>query len=352
MPTQKISRRTFTTSLSSFSAACLSAYLFPLASCNTKKPFTNSYPVGRFVDIHTHINREELKDWDRFSFDPFVKRMDEKGVAQAVVLNAVLAPDHHYSWRRATSPTFNEALLAKLARYKGRLFPFCVIHPDAFGQRRDIVHLLKEFKQMGVIGFGELKPRNEKGEPLHMPLDDPRMLRLYEACAEVNFPVLIHIDDQHAVDEPGLPRLRKVLRALPSVNFLAHANGWWASISGDADDLGGYPEGSITPGGAAVRLLEEFSNLYGDLSANSGLNAVTRDPEFGRKFLIDFQDKLLFGTDTNGSGFDERYDFYTSWEMQADHNRWARSFEIDPLPVEVQEKILLKNARKLLKLGV
>ena len=45
--------------------------------------------------------------------------------------------------------------------------------------------------------------------------------------------------------------------------------------------------------------------MYGDLSAGSGLNALTRDEDFTRDFLTRHQDKLLFGSDCNdvdGSG--------------------------------------------------
>lgn len=45
------------------------------------------------------------------------------------------------------------------------------------------------------------------------------------------------------------------------------------------------------------RLLRQYPNLYVDISANSGLNALTRDPEVGIRFLDEFQDKLLFATD-------------------------------------------------------
>ncbi len=45
------------------------------------------------------------------------------------------------------------------------------------------------------------------------------------------------------------------------------------------------------------RLLRTFPNLYADLSAMSGYNAITRDRDFGVRFLNEFQDKLLFGTD-------------------------------------------------------
>ena len=41
-----------------------------------------------------------------------------------------------------------------------------------------------------------------------------------------------------------------------------------------------YPTGKVKPGGLTDRMLSDYPNLYGDLSANSGRNAVARDPEF------------------------------------------------------------------------
>jgi predicted TIM-barrel fold metal-dependent hydrolase len=37
--------------------------------------------------------------------------------------------------------------------------------------------------------------------------------------------------------------------------------------------------------------------MFGDLSAGSGLNALTRDEDFTRDFLTRHQDKLLYGSD-------------------------------------------------------
>jgi predicted TIM-barrel fold metal-dependent hydrolase len=44
-------------------------------------------------------------------------------------------------------------------------------------------------------------------------------------------------------------------------------------------------------------MLGEFPNLYGDLSGTSGLNALSRDPDFTASFLARHQDKLMFGSD-------------------------------------------------------
>jgi len=58
-----------------------------------------------------------------------------------------------------------------------------------------------------------------------------------------------------------------------------------------------YPKGPVKSPMRVPYLLKKYSNLYGDLSAGSGFNAISRDPECGYKFLEEFQDKLLFGTD-------------------------------------------------------
>ncbi|MFO8079379.1 MAG: amidohydrolase family protein, partial [Armatimonadota bacterium] len=43
--------------------------------------------------------------------------------------------------------------------------------------------------------------------------------------------------------------------------------------------------------------MRRYPNLHGDMSAGSGFNAISRDPEFGYAFLDEFQDQLLWGTD-------------------------------------------------------
>ena len=117
-------------------------------------------------------------------------------------------------------------------------------------------------------------------------------------------PLTFHIGPQEGecygmVDEKGLPRLEKSLQAFPDLVFLAHSQPFWSHISGDVteENWGGYPEGPVTEGGRIPELLRSCPNLHGDLSAGSGYNAVSRDPEFGYAFLTEFEDQLLFGTD-------------------------------------------------------
>ena len=118
-------------------------------------------------------------------------------------------------------------------------------------------------------------------------------------------------------------------------------NGWnsWASISGDVktSGLGAYPNGKVAPGGALDRLFDAHKNLWGDLSAGSGSNAIGRDKEFGRGFLIRRADRLLFGTD------------YLKPGQPVPQFKLLASIE---LPADVRARIERGNAAKLLNLSV
>jgi predicted TIM-barrel fold metal-dependent hydrolase len=195
---------------------------------------------------------------------------------------------------------------------------------------QEVVDMLHRFQDAGARGFGEHKPM--------LPINDPLSMRLYEACAEVGFPVLFHLDNLANMDEPGLPRLEKVLTTFPELPFIGHGKGWWASISGgvtQADLHVGYPRGPIAPGGAIDRLMDQHANLWGDLSS-SGAHAILRDPKFGRDFLVRRADRLVFGTDY--------YDL-----LQIDFPQFDLFRQVE-LPDGMVSKISYKNARRLLNL--
>ena len=58
-----------------------------------------------------------------------------------------------------------------------------------------------------------------------------------------------------------------------------------------------YPKTKVTPGGLTDRYLADYPNIFGDLSAGSGQNSLTRDEEHAAGFLERHQDKLCLGTD-------------------------------------------------------
>ena len=103
-----------------------------------------------------------------------------------------------------------------------------------------------------------------------MSIDDPGLQKIYAACAEFNLPVLFHGDHLICSDEPGAPRLERMLQDFPDTIFIGHATRFWAEISQNADldpvRLAQYPSGPVSPTGPTDRLLGQYPNLYGDLS--------------------------------------------------------------------------------------
>jgi predicted TIM-barrel fold metal-dependent hydrolase len=88
----------------------------------------------------------------------------------------------------------------------------------------------------------------------------------------------------------------------PKLKILGHGPPFWAEM-GQLEtpaDRYGYPNYPIKEEGVVPKLFRRYPNMYGDLSAGSGHNAFARDPEYAVKFIQEFQDRLLFGTDICG----------------------------------------------------
>lgn len=149
------------------------------------------------------------------------------------------------------------------------------------------VDVLRGNLQRGAIGIGEMK--------FHVAVDSPEMHAVYRLAREMEVPVLIHFE--HEMYNTGIERFAAVLEAYPQVRFIGHAQTWWGNISADLNPLEMYPLGPVKPGGLTDRLLSDHPNLYGDLSAASGLNALTRDLEFARDFLHRHSRQLIWGSD-------------------------------------------------------
>jgi predicted TIM-barrel fold metal-dependent hydrolase len=68
------------------------------------------------------------------------------------------------------------------------------------------------------------------------------------------------------------------------------------TIRPDGEQVGWIPQsGPVKEEGVVPKLLRRYPHLYGELS--DARSALARDPDYGPKFLTEFQDRLLFGTD-------------------------------------------------------
>ena len=159
----------------------------------------------------------------------------------------------------------------------------------------DSVQALTQAVKNGARGFGEMK--------FHSATDGPEFQRAYALAAELGVPILIHFQEvDHTQNEgkwsPGFAtKFESMLKAYPKTIFIGHADAFWANVSADYHNESAYPSGPIARGGVTDRLLANYPNLYGDLSANSGNNMLSRDPDFTADFLRRHQNKLMFGSD-------------------------------------------------------
>lgn len=284
-------------------------------------PVHSSERQGKYVDVHVHIT-QQWNERGELTARSLIRWMDVGEIEQAWVL-PLISPEAWFY------PITTEFVLEQTKPFRERLMPFCIIDPrtNVFGGRKHFVELLDRYKNAGARGFGEHKWGGA--------IDDPRNIELMKACAEVGLPVLFHLDNIRNTDLPGLPGLERLLKLVPDVTMIGHGPGWWASISKTASqkDLGGYPKGDVAPGGALDRLMGDYPNLYADLSAGSGHNAIRRDLEFGHSFLIRNADKILFGTD------------YLAEKQKVNQFNLLNEMK---LPDEVQEKIFRSNAKKIM----
>lgn len=230
------------------------------------QPPTSSEWGGPILDIHSHL---------RQGLDDNINHMDGCGVTKAVLLTRVANM---------------EQLKAVLAKYPKRF----IWSASADITKPDAVEVLTKAVKDGAQGFGELK--------FHVEADGPELQRMYALAAELKVPILVHFQEVphfegEGVWSTGFKRFAAMLKKYPKTKFIGHADAFWANVSADYAEQESYPSGPIKRGGVTDKLLGDYPNLFGDLSANSGNNALSRDAEFTTDFLARHQNKLIFGSD-------------------------------------------------------
>ena len=282
------------------------------------------------IDIHNH------PDWHGYNLAKYLANMDQHHIDTTWLLTWD-CPEDEYDpafYRNCTpsqdagGPISFQRALSYIERAPQRFI--LGYAPDP--RRPDAVDRLSA--AMDIYDekvYGELK--------LRMMYDNPDAVRMFRFCAEHSLPVTVHIDyefeHEHRYPRPnywyggGIDAFERAIMKCPDTVFLGHAPGFWAHISNDDLYMSQpYPSGRIVPDGKLIGMMRRFPNLHCDLSAGSGLNALSRDLEFAREFLDEFQDRILFGRDF----FDARL---------------QKHLDTLGLPLSIREKIYYKNALRL-----
>lgn len=268
------------------------------------------------LDIHQHTNYSGRTD------DELIAHQRAMGIAKTILLPA------GSKYGLAAGCGGNDTVVALAKAYPEKFLFFANELPD-IPQTKSV---LEKFLKAGAIGIGEQK--------FHVECDSKAMQLVADIARHHGVPVLMHF--QYKTYNLGFERFYKMLDRYPTVNFIGHAQTWWGNIDKNHDQSVMYPKGPVVPDGITDQLLSNYSNVYGDLSAGSGLNALLRDEDYARVFLKRHQDKLLYGSDCN--------DRIGTGKPCSGSQQLVTIRRLAPDPEAVQ-KMLYGNAVRLLKLS-
>ncbi|MDZ7267806.1 MAG: amidohydrolase [candidate division KSB1 bacterium] len=330
-----------------------------------------AHPVTRakypFIDVHNHQAEMPTQD-----LRLLVAEMDKLNMAVMVNLSGrgfkrLVNPDSSVSLGIHGGEYLKAAVDNANRTAPGRFLVFTNVDFTGIGRPGWSERAVRELEQDVRHGAAGLKIYKDLGLDLtdssgqRVPVDDPRLDPIWEKCAELKIPVLIHSGDPAAFwlphdrfnerwlelkQFPGRHRHGRepsweqvmtehfnLMRRHPRTTFISAHMGWLAS---DLTRLG--------------RLLDEIPNLYTELGAI--IYDPGRQPRFAREWFIKYQDRVLFGKDIWApreyhvyfrvlETADEYFDYY-----RKRHAFW-KLYGLD-LPDDVLKKIYYKNALRLL----
>ena len=264
-----------------FLVSSLSGSVVALSSFSRGSEDAAAEPI---IDIHQHTNYRER------TAEQLIAHQRTMGVTQTILLpagSAVKRPstaDGKHNALGGVGAGGNDTALTMSRQHPKEFFFGANEVTDLPEARAEIAKYLDN----RAIIIGEQK--------FGVECDSAESQVLYKLAAEYRVPILMHF--QHDTYNLGFERLHKMLEKYPATIFIGHAQTWWANIDKNhTDQKVLYPKGKVTAGGLTDRYLSDYPNMFADMSAGSGLNALTRDEEHTRGFLDRHQNKILYGSD-------------------------------------------------------
>lgn len=354
--------------LFSFSLTFLTLTSQPLDPADTLMGFREYEPVSSlkvpehptprarypFIDVHNHqwfMARQDLSG--------LIDEMDKMNMA--VMVNLSGKP-------RGSTEMMEQALKNVADHYPNRFVVFTnldfsgIDDPDWGEKAAQQLEADVELGAQGLKIFKSLGFSVEDSSGNRIPVDDPRIDPVWAKCGELGIPVLIHSADPaqfwlprdesnerwlELIERPNryrdpqvyppfeqiLSEQYHVFRKHPQTTFINAHFGWMGN------DLA-----------RLAQLMEALPNMYTEMGAI--LAELGRQPRMARAFLIQYQDRVMFGKD---SWNPEEYPYYFRTLETADeyfdyyrkrHAFW-KLYGLD-LPEEVLKKIYYKNALKVI----
>ncbi len=251
------------------------------------------YPV---IDIHNHLGN--LEDTEQF-----LEEMDKAGVWKCVSLDGKSANDFYKEHLKKSQSVSKDRFLVFFRP------DFSNIDDPNFGKKE--AEKLEEAVKMGAKGMKIAKnlgltERDKTGKLV--PVDDPRIDPIWAKCGELGIPVMIHVSDPKAFFTPVDKYNERYdeLGAHPNRSFYGDEFPTKEEILAQRNRVFAKHPNTIFIGAHVGTLPEElhivanwldvYPNFYVDIDAR--ISDLGRQPRTARKFIIKYQDRVLFGTDT------------------------------------------------------
>jgi predicted TIM-barrel fold metal-dependent hydrolase len=320
------------------------------------------FPV---VDAHNHLAEPFGGGWDQKPLSELLDLLDEAGVTHYVDLDGGWGEDilyRHLDYFKAKAPE-------RFQIFGGVDWSKWESMGDAFPDwAADRLKVQKEAGAQGLKiwkGFG-LHVKDQNGELVKV--DDPRLTPIWETAGELGLPVLIHVADPVAffdlIDETN-ERWEEIgahpdwaFPSPPFPPFMEIMNGFKNLVSCHSSTtfigahVGCYAENLEWVG----QMLDVCPNYYVDISARFG--ELGRQPYTARKFFIQYQDRILYGSDMGPDldvyrlnyrllETDDEYFNYNPGDIPL-QGRWF-VYGLS-LPDDVLKKVYCVNAERILKI--
>ncbi|MFC1921413.1 amidohydrolase family protein [Chloroflexota bacterium] len=218
------------------------------------------------IDMHEHYRTDG-------NIDNFLKAAGCFGITKVLFVPTASGPDN------AGYEAIWDSLIIKATKdYPGRIIPYCSVD-EADPNAAEIVekYILQGAKGLKLMG----------GHPefYDEPMNSPNMYKVYEVVDKYDIPVLLH---GSIINIEGLEeQLDQAYGDFPDVTFV-HAH--YASTIMSGINLK-----------KCAALMDKHPNLYIDLSMGGGIaryhKYLKQDLDKIRDFVIEYQDRILFGSD-------------------------------------------------------
>jgi uncharacterized protein len=316
-------------------------------------------PRARFpvIDVHNHVNDAAGIHGKAIPAADVIRVMDHANLKKIVILTGMWGeklqgvldkmvkpyPDRfvvftQVDWSRIDEPNFSTEMVKQLDD---------AVHRGARG--------LKVLKDLG------LGVRDKSGKLV--AIDDPRIDPVWEECGRLGIPVAIHSTDPEAFFTPTdkyNERYEELMRN-PSWSFYGpqfpskqqlldernHIIAKHPHTTFVALHVANWPENLDAVSG----WLQKYPNMVVEFGAREA--ELGRQPRRARQFFMDFQDRILFGTDSEPS--EKMYANYFRWLETGDEyfdywdspgqGRW-KIYGME-LPDAVLEKVYHANAERI-----